>query len=265
MYEPNNRFITTLIKTICGVFENINVSKNDIVEVFNKEKVNSIKPDEYIKIYQIYQATTGLFLKQEKLSFNDILIVNQIVENQTNINSGDFRKYKTKIKILNETIEIPPQNVLFKIKCFNKLIFKLDKEKKIDTKINLILDFFVEEITEHNFNTKNKTTYFIICNKLLLDYCYSKQEFYSLFLNQDDFDKNLISFYLEKYHKPYPTHWVVKPKKTTYKQILIDSIKNNNQQKDIKFTFNENEWLKHQNQIIQQFGISENELISLTS
>lgn len=250
MKENTTLHLTTLLtKTMCDNFEFIDINKEDIVKVFNKEKVNGISKKEYRTIFQFYQTLLDVFATEEKITFDDILKINDKIEYKIGDNTGVFAVVDRYVKNFGKIyIKVAPQDQEQKEQMFKNLIFNLENCEDQEYKIRLILNFFIEQLTDQWFENGNKRTSFITCNKLLLDYCCEEKNNMLISFENKSFIILLGAFYCFKYDyllpkelEEYFLNFLTKEElnKETIKELLVDlleeSIYTNNQENiDIK-------------------------------
>lgn len=248
------KILTQLTKTMSEKLEFIKLEEYEIIKIYNKEKVDRITPQQYRMIFQFLHCLQKVFSLKRKLNFNDILKINEILErkiedekpeeikNENGITitkkapPGEFATHERLLPYFGDTIyiKVAPQNQNYKMEQFNNLVDILENTKDIEYKKILIFDFFVEQITEQWFSNGNKRTSFIVCNKLLLDYCCKEKN--NLLMNFDrDYFILLLKSYLGKKSKyPIPKEFIGKNVKTLLINFLNRSLFYNNQEIKIK-------------------------------
>lgn len=262
---------TIITQTMCDSFEFIDISKEDIIKIFNKEKVDGITEKEYRTIFQFYKAFIETLSKPQKLVFNDILLINEIVEYKIGYYNGVFANEVRLVAGFDEmNYHIPVQNQQEQENNFDILINILDNTSNVETKIELILEFFIEQITNQWFHNGNKRTSLITCNKLLLDYCCENQNNLLISFDKELFTPLMATYYAVKYNYPLPQeildYFEGIPTKEVVKQELImflkESVYKNKQENiNIKHIFLE----QCKNFLGLNFNITANEIQKLTT
>lgn len=221
------------------VWEEIEIDKEGILKIINKEKKHGIKTIEYRKIYQFYQAIVYIFSLDRKLEFNDILKTNEIIEYKISKEAGEIKETVRKVSLFGgkKTIEAYHQDCFYIKQNFKSFINELESEHNIDNKINLILDFFISEIIEQWFVDGNKRTALIVCNKLLLDYCSIYNKEFLVNIDYLSFFKHLGFVFLDCYGYSFPKDITLELKYETYTKQLIEFLKSELLKK-IENTFN---------------------------
>lgn len=217
-----------LTHTACYNFEDIQTDKQAMIKVLNKQKVEDINEKEYRTIYQFYKASLNVFGASSKLTFDDILKINEIVEHKLSFSNGEFATEERYIGTFDDKyITIPPQIEYEKKQNFEELINQLENINNTDLKIHLILNFFIDQIVEQWFDNGNKRTALLVCNKLLLDYCCNQKNNLLLTFNSKKFKILLGYCYLEKYNQPFPKdNYGVEKTFESYRQELILFLRN---------------------------------------
>lgn len=194
--------LTTITKTMCENFEHINVDLETIWKIINKQKVEGIDRIDYRTIYQFNIGIVSTLTTDKKLSFDSILELHKIVGHKLVLEEGEFALRVRKVSSHDgKEITIPVQDQHEKEKEFKELIQNLEKQQDIEIKKDLILNWFIKQIIEQWFMDANKRTAYIVCNKLLFDYCFLKKQ-NNLLLEFDNklFNELLANVYLEKYN-----------------------------------------------------------------
>lgn len=219
---------TTITKTMCDVLENIEVNIENIIKVFNKQEVKKLNKKDYRKIYQFNKAFLTTLALNRKISFYDICGVNDMVECNLHDTYGKFTKSLRVVNSFDDNfIFIPPHKPETKKQEFDLFINKLENESSIETRITLILEFFLKEIVEQWFGDGNKRTALITCNKLLLDYCSQKEVTLLLKFDKEEFNTFLSLYYLEFYKLEIPPKYKLPIINVSYKNDFIEFLKIN--------------------------------------
>lgn len=210
-----------LNQTMSEAFEHIKVDKETILKIMNKEPVKMNKTD-YRIIYQFSNEFLRIMSLKKELEFDDILKINENIGYKLNLDNGEFAdKPRFVSSFDNKYITIPVVDENQKRKEFNDLLKYLNNKQS--NKIETILNFFVDQITEQWFKDGNKRTALIACNKLLLQFCCSKENNLLISFDNKKFNEYLAFFYLEKYDQKNKDN---KARKNLI-NFLSESIKNN--------------------------------------
>lgn len=260
-----NSFFLNLTKTMCFVLEDIKTNSTDISNVFDKSKTTTLKSIHYRKIYQFYQATIYAFNLEQELKFEDILRINEIIEYKINVYNGEISPVERCVSSFdkNKPVEIPIPNPIWIKQNFKNFIYTLKNTNNIKKRIDLILDFFIEEITDQWFVDGNKRTAFIVCNKLLYDYCNIKNSYFLVDLQPQEFLYGLSFFYLEKYQQNFPKEIDWKLKYKTWKKQLIAYLSKQIKKDKNQYRINKKEFKKLKENSDFWFSLREDEIEDL--
>lgn len=140
------------------VWEKIEIDKEGILKIINKEKKHGIKTIEYRKIYQFYQAIVYIFSLDRKLEFNDILKTNEIIEYKISKEAGEIKETVRKVSLFGgkKTIEAYHQDCFYIKQNFKSFINELESEHNIDNKIYLILGFLLVKLLNNGLLMETK-------------------------------------------------------------------------------------------------------------
>ena len=244
-----------LNQTMSEAFEHIKADKETILKIMNKEPVEINKTD-YRIIYQFSSELLRIMSLKKELEFDDILKINKNIGYKLNLDNGEFAdKPRFVSSFDNRYITIPVIDKNQKREEFSILVKYLKTNES--QKVEIILNFFIDQITEQWFKDGNKRTALIVCNKLLLQFCCSKENNLLISFDNKKFNEYLAFFYLEKYNQKNQDNIA----RLNLINFLSESIKNNEKINNLNNTVFE--------QLNSLFGykndLSNKEIIELTS